>query len=538
MMFLRTTMLCLLGALLVAQGKGTSGTALGNWTDIRGTNYVTATATARDNVRMWLSPRPGPGHFDPALVEAELKFLAAQGLNSLRIFGSFYAYVANPQDYVRNLATFLALCRKYRLWVTVVVWDCFGADGLEVALLGQTERPGWMVQSLVGSAHGTMRRNQPTLPAGWGGTWFASPGNRLLLTYGGPAAFPPAVKGWVDGYLDALGQLLGGPYGDVFLAYDLANEPDQLVLLGATPSRALDIAENLAAYTAPRLLWRHPKARFTVGMVQAVNGVLLHRRLRRRLGAGLHYLSYHDYQRGEGFDVRALTAAALGKQEGLEVVCSEFYTAARQGHLRELLDALHAFGIGGQLWGALEDGIFVVRYDDAFRPLYPRNPAKWWVRDTGVFRAVPDLQAPGGWRYQEKNPAFAAALRRWAAKRDPRGYPWPTLAVTPLSGGRLRVTVAGPTAWPVRLLVASAGSRELPYPGFGIFRLGASTVLSLGSLAATSTPGKGRLVVTIPRPPVPDEQGLALQAIVGSDYTLPRWEQSHRTLATRVVRVP
>jgi hypothetical protein len=529
------------------QSRGTTGTPIGDWVDVRGTNYVVASALSRNNVQMWLDPGPLGGNFDARIVEQEISLLASYGLNSIRLFGSFYAHVADSTAYLANLKTVLGLCEKYGMRVTFVVWDVFGLDGLEVPILTGNlfgGNLGTRIIQLVNQAMTTMQQNQPTLPNGWGGVWFASPGNAFLVQYQDPNLWPQTIRDRANAYLDDVAQLFQQSHSNAFLSYDLVNEPDNLQWLShMNLATMVHLIVQLSHYSAARIVNTHPTARFTVGTADAYAGILMHRELIQKWKRGFDYLSYHDYRTGYSFDLRASHAAALGQLDLLEVVCSEYFTAARQGNLAHLLGSLDAAGIGGQMWGAIEDRIFVVRYDQAFSRVYPLNPTRWWVNDTGVFEAVADANSPTGWRYDVKNPVFARVLAIWSTQETPINIRWPELEITnpvPQQDPRIfKITVRGPVGLPVKLLIGDANTLLTEFPGLGLQVLDSTTMtqVPIGWTLPTTVPGLGETSLIVRIPPTPLARSIAVQALLGDDYDLKNWQASYQTLATQVLLI-
>lgn len=531
-----------------SQSRGTTGTPIGDWKDLRGTNYVVTSATARNNVQMWLNPGPLNGYFDAAVVDQEIGFLAAHGLNTVRVFGSFYAYVINRTEYLTNLKIFLKSCRTHGIYVTFIVWDVFGLDGLEVPVLSSSMmagNPSTRIIQILGTEMANLARNQPTLPPGWGGIWFASPGNQFLITHQDPTYWPAAMKAQADAYMDDIAIVFNKEYKDTFLSYDLVNEPDNLIYLTSVNKPVmLHIVVKLSAYSMQRILKVHSTAKFTIGSASAYLGITMNQKLKSSNHRGMDYLTYHDYQTGYGFDLRALHARALANLEQLEVVCSECFTAARQGHLHHILGSLDAAGVGGQIWGAIQDRIFVVRYDQAFYRLYPANPTRWWVNDTGVFKPVADSKQPTGWRYEAKNKAFARALSVWANQETSTWNQWPELKIVSLLPNLdpqiYRVTIRGPLGLPAQLLISGAGTTQTEFPGLGIQVLdgtGVNTIF-MGKLLPTQSPGQGQISIVTRIPANMLATSLQVQALLGNDYDLRNWEKATQTLATSILMIP
>ncbi len=530
-------------AVTTPHAQGTTGTALGNWSDVRGTNWVVNAGRSDNNVQMWLDPGPDGGFFDLPLVQQELTTIAAAGLNSIRLFGSYYAWLTNRTAYLTNLAAVLAECRRHGLFVTFVVWDCFGIDGLGDAAYRASGPPGAAIVAVVDADRLAWKQRNPTLPAAMGGTWFAAPGMKYLAEKGSPSNWSTRRRADADRYLDDHANAFRWGFPDVFLSYDVINEPDNLTLVGPSRLDAVRIAGDLTTYSMKRIHALHPGARFTIGTASPSFCAAVHRAIRSAIPGGLSYLTFHDYSPDEAFVANVASAVGVGQAEQLEVVCSEFFTAARQGQLPHLLETLTAAGVGAQMWSAVQDRIFVVRYPELMSVAYPSTPTKWWVHDTGVYARTPDTNQPTGYRYTVKNPTFATALRDWTARRTPVVMRWARLAATtqPPVGAHptARVVVRGPVGYPVTLSIAANGLTQVPAPGLGrrVIVDSRPNVRWLGTLAPTTTPGVGELTATIRLPRRPTKTGFTLQAIVGDDYDPRTWERARRTQLTRAVVV-
>jgi len=120
-----TAMLVLAAAGCATSGGGTAKLAPGAWQGddfnwIRGANYVPG--YARNDVDIW-------NNFDAETIDRELGYAASAGLNCVRVFMQIIVYEKDPEQYLENFDTFLALCDKHGITMMPVLFDsCFGAE--------------------------------------------------------------------------------------------------------------------------------------------------------------------------------------------------------------------------------------------------------------------------------------------------------------------------------------------------------------------------------------------------------------------------
>lgn len=524
---------------LTLSAPTSSAQATLRWRDIRGTNYIPATSTSDNNIEMWLPRTTAAGTFDALLVDEELRELAGHGLNSIRVFGSFYAFTANPVDYERDLRALLDACRRHGLRVTFVVWDTFGRDGPVAAFDQAPGSPGPAIMACVARERQALRQRYATLPTGMGGFWFASPGRAYHAAHPSPASWDPVLAASADRYLDLLAVVFGGPYADVFHAYDLYNEPENLLLVpGMSHPTLVQISADLCQYTLARLGRRQAALAYTVGCAFISTCFDIDFELQRRSLPPLNYLSYHNYAEPALAMHNAALARYYGIVSGRDVVCSEFHQAARQGGIWALLHALQRLKIGGQIWSFIQDRVFVVEFPELAPLLGGRNHC--WFHESGLIRPLADARRPCCYRFVPVDAVKCAAFTTWAADIPLPTYVAPSVQVSRVAGTlptRYRLTVTGLAGQPAWLFVSPPGGKRMRFPGLGATILNANTrILPLGSLPATGPAGAGCLhheMLPIVHPVVDVE----LQVLVGSDYTPQRWQHSRLTALSPVMRV-
>lgn len=388
----------------------------------RGCNYLPSTTLGISNVFNLLSPIRNGGTFDQRQTETEIQHLASLGINVVRVFPSFYAWVVDADDYMRNLRLLAKVCHQAGIKMTYVAWNTTSNFFVPAYLWVD---PGFptidttlrtlLDQTTIAYALNPLSPDSAQL-ASLGEPWHMvlhdSPGNGLFeAPYSGDmTSWPNNLKAKCAGYLDDVGHFFANdPVGRAaFAGYDLYNEPDCCFP---------DINKHLdfLAFTFKRLRAQHrvpgaPKFECTVGFADH-NATLANHQLLLQNGVKQTYLSYHCYEPLATFTTVTQNHAALAQQLGIPVVCSEFYNRHVPGHLGNLasmLNDLNAGGLGGQVWGILSNNFFFedppgsdsfVRLDGMYLPaavpnLHSTTDPIGILAETG---ALTDSAALAGW---------------------------------------------------------------------------------------------------------------------------------------------
>ena len=386
--------------------------------DYRGMNYLPATTRALDNATALLpydNPNGLTGSYSQGQIDQELQYIASHGLNTVRVFPSFYGYLVDRVAYMNSLRDLASSCTRHGLYITYVVWNVVALSAPPYA-----GGPPEVWQDLQGTDphaatnavlyQSLMDRNQAMsqlfghLVPPWAPHHYsihAEPGHELFQNHGGdPLNWPNDLKPRVDAYLDAVATFFAtDPIGQAaFASYDLLNEPNTLGPMHETAYL------EFIRYTKMRLDQNHPGATCTVGW--ATSDPMLEQtdqRLRTQFGVEQTYLSSHSYARPERFEEICADRARYAATQSKDFVLSEFHRVdITSGVLEYQLSSLVRHGLGGQAWGLIQSNGWLpgptpgVPIDGIAVPLDPGTPT-------------------GSITFLEINRQDADALRRYGA---------------------------------------------------------------------------------------------------------------------------
>lgn len=423
--------------------------------DIRGTNYLPSTMAGlnsalglvRKDLAQMGSPTEREGFFDPVHSRAELQAIAQAGFNNIRLWGSWWAWMVDPQGFRDVLSTIANQCSEFGLTITYIVWN--GADastflGIEparsvllnlpiVRLLASTGRRNYYLLSAVwADAFSWSNNRRHEIPVGepWMASQTSDPGNLLFrldpnLRFAGW----PADLLWLMGsYLDTVNIVFTGELGEkVLFSYDLFNEPD---FLDGDYRVRREMFLDVMRFTYDRL--GAGRTRCTVGfaaMSSYNKGFVAD--LYRSRDVKLDYLSSHAYRlfRDIGLFASAVRdAVQFAAGMGLDYVCSEFWERSLSypvpPPVGPYLNILRGARCGGQMWGFLETNLFFTELPD---PTRPDSKVQVWnsvwppeARD-GVLRPRRGTWVPGGnWprsaiQMDVSSQSDLTAVQQWSA---------------------------------------------------------------------------------------------------------------------------
>ena len=343
----------------------------------QGANYLPSTTNGICNALSLLSADPNRlvGTFDALQIEAEIAKFAEADLRVLRIFPSFYGWLADSADYMANLKSLCQSCANHGVRITYVMWNTtsnvfFPMYQFVDPAMSMTDSGLLTALRLVATTY-SMNPNRAPLNVvrdQFGDPWqwvlLDEPSNELFDPPfdGVMASWPNNLGAKCEAYVDAIGGFFANdPDGRAaYASYDLFNESDCCNLTLASEA-------ELYRMTYRRLARQHaivpgsPAPEFTAGFADYRNTRANHDFL-VSIGVKLTYLSYHCYEARPLFTDVARDNALVGAQLGMPVVCSEFYDRNRPGHLGSLggfCADLNSFGIGATMWGYLATNIII-----------------------------------------------------------------------------------------------------------------------------------------------------------------------------------
>lgn len=394
--------------------------------DFKGTNYICSTAMSVDNVLASLPVGNVHTHayglFVPEVTEAEIGRIAASGLNSIRLFPSFYGWVADRVAYMECLRFLAQACQIHGVKITYVLWSGIGVTEPIASRDGVVSQELWheliatdpaapaCYQLYQGStaraiAHHLSAVGQGPLPPGEStfGSMHVDPGNELLAVTGDHLAWPHQIGPRIDAYLQEIATFFAtDPDGRAaFGSYDLFNEPNGAAELFGVPM------PNLLAFiraTWLRVQAAHPGAHCTIGWAGAGPDVDVRDAQARAAGIPCSYYSVHAYSSADVFRTDLAARKAYADGLGIDLVVSEFYrTDANAGQMRYLLDVVQDLGIGGQMWCFHQTNVFGIISGVGFAPIDGIN--------------IPSVHptAAGIVQFSLNNPADAAAITAWTS---------------------------------------------------------------------------------------------------------------------------
>lgn len=421
----------------------------------RGTNYMPATTMILSRSLGWLDHSTYPwGFFSLSQVEDEIRAISANGLNCIRLHGSFYAWVIHRAKYLATLRSIASLCSKYNIRITYQIWEArqellpdygrlLNPNALGSKLPCPTDQlwaelpaPGrqqhiykLFLDSIFIMNHYYARHYRLSLPPREPGQMirYADPGNDLFgpdeacVVGMGPdyRRWPYGIRALIDSYLLDLGQFFfSDTTATAFGSFDLFNEPDTI----PTGQQAawMFIGDTYRVLLA---IWQRLGGRggfeCTVGFGGLETGrTRVFEALRDQYGVHQAYISGHIYpsrlsvETGQ-FDKDLRAGKAYAERQGVPYVVSEINAikwTKDYAFLSPMLRAMSDAGVGGQIWGFLRSNFFIS--DDIQKPgsytiwdgvLIPWVNTYWDFSESVKF-AVADTGALG-------------AVRAWATSR-------------------------------------------------------------------------------------------------------------------------
>ena len=319
-----------------------------------GCNFIPSTAI--NQLEMWQ-----PETFDLETIDRELGWLAAIGMNSLRVFLHDLLWSAGPQDFLNRIDSFLEVAHKHGMTVLFVFfdscWHPFPKAGTQAA-----PRPGVM---------GSAWLQSPGLPIIHNSFWMQSPGLAVLRDSPAFESLEPYVTGVVGRFRD----------DPRIVGWDVWNEPDN-INAGKSDYSAQDFGCRKADVVLPLIAklfeWvrsARPSQPLTSGVWGgdwSDPGKLPP--LQRFQIESSDLVSFHSYAPPQEMEER------IGhlKQYGRPLLCTEYMARPTGSTFQGILPLLKEERIAAYNWGAVSGKTQTIYPWDSWEKQYLEEPPLWF----------------------------------------------------------------------------------------------------------------------------------------------------------------
>jgi hypothetical protein len=366
------------------------------WQSIRGVNFFPSYASNAHEA--W-------SRFDAIVVDRELGWARGLGFNSVRVWLSVAAFEKAPSDFNRHLRQFMDLCRKHRLTVMLVLFDCCGIEPRTDAVpatVYQVYRQFLQDSRLTTAERELVKTRYQQFAEGRGRemwvdvgpdspfdilfwqTWSPNPGLRRLQS----------KEGWPDleRYVESILEL--GTQEPLVIAFDMMNEPGCLFDFppGMNRTSAETTVRDFVRHMSHYARSKYPTAVLTIGS-QSISQM-------KALADETTILSFHTYERGAELKSELAEATAFAQSQNKPVLLTECLAntdnwlkthgeeslSSDDGQLRhyqETLPVIQRSRIGWYSWGFIAGRMFTP-FTDILYPNGYRRPAavylEWQLR--------------------------------------------------------------------------------------------------------------------------------------------------------------
>lgn len=304
-----------------------------------GANYIPATAV--NELEMWQAQT-----FDPAIIDRELGWAQAIGMNTARVFLHNLLWESDAPAFTQRIDTFLTIAARHRIKPILVLFDSV-----------------WDPNPQLGP-------QSPPVPGVHNSRWVQAPGYARLAD---PERYA-LLQAYVTGVVRAFGE------DQRVLAWDLWNEPD------GSGNDTADAQQPNKAQFVTRLLpevfrWaraQHPSQPLTSGLWRAERDWSKPAQLDGVETVQLQQsdvLSFHNYEWPENFAAKIRQLSSYGRP----ILCTEYMARSVGSTFDGALPLGKRHNVAMINWG-LVDGKTQTRlpWDSWQRPYTTTPPAVWF----------------------------------------------------------------------------------------------------------------------------------------------------------------
>lgn len=308
-----------------------------------GANYLPRYAI--NQIEMWQAET-----FDAQLIEQELEWAAAIGMNTMRVFLHDLIWQQDPDGFIDRIEAFLKIAQRKRIRPMLVFFDG------------------------VWDPHPFLGLQRPPRPHVHNSGWVQSPG-RILL---GDPARHDELRNYVKGIMHYFAN------DRRVLAWDLFNEPDNLNQSAYGGLELADKVERSHQLLIKAFEWArevNPRQPITAGIWRDHGGWAEPSPLFQFMLANADFLSFHNYS-GE----KNLTAQIeeMKAAHNRPLMCTEYLARGNESTFDPHLGIMKRHRVGAYNWG-LVDGKSQTKYPWAsWREVFTAEPELW---HHDIFRA-------------------------------------------------------------------------------------------------------------------------------------------------------
>lgn len=301
-----------------------------------GANYLPRYAI--NQIEMWQADS-----FDPEIIEQELQWASAIGMNTMRVFLHDLIWEQDPDEFIDRIDTFLTIAQRQRIRPMLVFFD-----GV------------WDPDPYLGP-------QRPPRPHVHNSGWVQSPGRTIL----GDPARHDELRDYVKGIMHYFAN------DRRVLAWDLFNEPDNLnqhAYGGLELADKVDRAHQLLikAFTWAREV--NPRQPITAGIWRDHGGWEEPSAIFRFMLANSDFITFHNYSGADNFtrQIEEMKAA-----HNRPLMCTEYLARGNASTFDPHLGIMKRHRVGAYSWG-LVDGKSQTKYPWAtWREVFTAEPEIW-----------------------------------------------------------------------------------------------------------------------------------------------------------------
>jgi len=308
-----------------------------------GANYLPRYAI--NPIEMWQAE-----DFDPVIIEEELGWAAAIGMNTMRVFLHDLIWEQDPDGFIDRIEEFLKIAQRHRI------------------------RPMFVFFNGVWDPHPFLGPQRPPRPHVHNSGWVQSPG-RIIL---GDPARHDELRDYVKGIMHYFAN------DRRVLAWDLFNEPDNRNQASYGGLELADKVDRAHQLLIKAFVWARevsPRQPITAGIWRDHGGWAEPSPIFQFMLANSDFITFHNYS---GAANLTLQISEMQATHNRPLMCTEYLARGNESTFDPHLGIMKRYRVGAFNWG-LVDGPSQTKYPWAtWREVFTTEPDVW---HHDIFRA-------------------------------------------------------------------------------------------------------------------------------------------------------